>query len=102
MTPNNISWVLRIGDFPVYYWKLNKRERWTVDHTLEGMCRQNDPTKFYQSTICDECEPNTHLFGILNDGLGNKGLELQVKVDKQTRVLSPMLVRRIQHPDRRS
>ena len=94
MTQNNISWVLNIVDgFLVYYNKLNKRGRWVVDHTLEGMCRQNDPTKFYQNTICDDCIPGMYLFGILDDGLGHKALEMQVHIDKQTRILSPVLVR---------
>jgi hypothetical protein len=43
-----------------------------------------DPRKIYEYSICHDCPPDFFLFGISDDGLGNKGIEVQVWLDRKT------------------
>ena len=55
------------------------------------MARYKDPTRHYENTACNT-DPNLRLFGIQDDGVGNKGLGLQVYLDRERYVLYPMRV----------
>ena len=59
------------------------------------MLMMKNPAKAYHYTRCDECTPDLYLFGISDDGFGNKGLELQIHLDKQRNVLAPITVRKV-------
>jgi len=94
---------------PKRYWKLNKiisfksdfrklstpYEKWLVGKIIEHMLSVKDPSKVYQFTRCTDCREGLYLFGIKDDGLGNKGLELQVYLDRKKKILSPITVRKV-------
>ena len=94
---------------PKRYWKLNKiisfksdfqklsssYEKWRVGKTLEYMLSMKDPSKVYKFARCDECREGLYLFGIVDDGLGNKGFELQVFLDRKKKILSPITIRKV-------
>ena len=95
MAPNN-DYAWKRGKFPSFktdFDGLNPHQKWTVVKTIEGMLRSNDPTKTYESIECDNCLPGMNLFGILDDGFGNKGLALQVHINEQDKILTPISVK---------
>ena len=96
---------------PKRYWKLNQilsfksdfeklpgYEQWCVNKHLMNMIGMKDPSKKYQFTRCNDLRKDLYLFGIADDGLGNKGIELQVYLDRKNKVLSPITVRKILKP----
>src|SRR3989304_9472466 len=93
---------------PKYYWKLGKipsfktdfqkllpYEQWLVDKIITSMRIVKDPSKLYKFSRCDDCIEDLYLFGCGDDGLGNKGIELQVYLDKIRNVLAPITVRKV-------
>jgi hypothetical protein len=62
------------------------------------MRKTKDPSKVYKFTNCDDCIEDLYLFGCHDDGLGNKGLEIQVYLDRKRKVLSPITVRKVNQP----
>lgn len=73
--------------------------QWIVTKTLDAMIRHKDPTRVYQNTICDNCVPDLRLFGIQDDGVGNKGLGLLIYLDRERRVLYPISVNKTTPPN---
>lgn len=91
-----LFWKLnKIPSFKKDFQKLSSYERWRIGKTIETMLYTKDPPKVYQFTKCEDCREGLYLFGILDDGLGNKGFELQVYLDKKKKILSPITVRKI-------
>ena len=84
----------KIPDFKIDFRKLSQIDQWIVGKTIENMLYIKAPEKTYRYTNCDECIPELYLFGVKDDGIGNKGLELQIHLDKKTKVLSPVSVRK--------
>ena len=63
------------------------------------MVYRKDPTAVYHNEVCDECRPNFYIFGIHDDGVGNKKLTLQIYIDKEEKILYPMSVYKAKMPD---
>ncbi|GEM_PF-6290022 len=83
----------KIPSFRADFLKLQPYSQWRVSKTILNMLYLKDPTKIYYYTNCDDCLPDLHLFGIQDDGIGNKGIELQIYIDKQKNILAPITVR---------
>jgi len=58
--------------------KLSESDQWRVRNFVRSVVHIKDPVKFYKTTKCPNCPPSVRLFGISDDGLGNKGIEVQV------------------------
>jgi len=91
-----LFWKLgKIPSFKSDFEKLPPYEKWVVGKTIRSMLYMKDPTRVYRCTICNDCNPVLYLFGILDDGIGNKGFELQISLDKKRKILSPITVRKV-------
>ena len=99
MVSNNKFW--KAGRFPHFqtdFFKLSPYEKWVVHHTIEGMTNQRNPIRGREHTTCDDCIPDMYLLGVVDDGLGNKGLVLQIHLDRQTNILTPISVTHVHRP----
>ena len=85
----------KVSSFRSDFKKLTPYAQWVVGNTIRSMLSVKDPARVYRYTICDDCTPDLYLFGILDDGMGNKGLELQIHLDKKRKILSPITVRKV-------
>ena len=96
---------------PKRYWKLNKipsfksdfqklssYEHWCINKIIPLMLSMKDPSKVYEFIICEDGIKDLYLFGIADDGLGNKGIELQIYLDRSKKILSPITVRKVTKP----
>jgi|APSaa5957512535_1039671.scaffolds.fasta_scaffold16658_6 hypothetical protein len=80
--------------FKARFQKLKPVHQWRVMRTLNDNMRYNkDPTKTYKHEECKECKKGLFLFGVADDGLGNKGVELMVFFDFKKKVLYPIFCR---------
>ena len=77
---------LTIG-FKNDFLKLNDKDMWRVSGFLRNVVYANDPTEMYEITECADCPPSVVLFGLSDDGLGNKGIEIQVWINKKFNIL---------------
>lgn len=94
-SPKQYWKLAQIPSFREDFLKLSPYEQWVVGKTLGGMVEMKDPAKVYRFTQCNDCMDDLYLFGLADDGLGNKGIELQVYLDKTKRVLAPITVRKV-------
>lgn len=92
MTSRNRIWweVVKSTRFDSDFLELDGRGQWTVDKTLDGMVRCKDPVEVYDGIACDDCMHDTWLFGVQDDGSGNKGLKLQIYINRDRQVLYPV------------
>lgn len=92
--------VWRRGIFPPFkqdFDKLTPKEQWIVEKIIPAMLHQNDPTQHYQNTICKDCLlDDCYLFGVSDDGGGNKGVALQIHLDRQRKILTPISAKQSQ------
>ncbi|KFM19613.1 hypothetical protein AAA799P11_00602 [Marine Group I thaumarchaeote SCGC AAA799-P11] len=84
----------KVPSFKTDFLKLTPYGQWVIGRTIERMLYLKEPQKTYRYTNCDDCMPDLFLFGVLDDGIGNKGLELQIYLDKKRKVLAPITVRK--------
>ncbi len=90
MTKNKAIWnIAKIPSFRKDFQNLRLVEQWRVSHAINNMRYVKDPTRLYPYPQCDNCPNNMYLFGISDDGVGNKGLEIQIIVSKDTHTLYP-------------
>ncbi len=83
-----IYWSLRFTrGFQNSYRLLSDFNIWRVDAFIRNVIYVRDPTKIYEHTPCKNCPPNFLLFGISDDGLGHKGVEIQVWLDTKTKTI---------------
>lgn len=100
MTPANRIWrVVRDPEFRTDFRQLDGSGQWIVEKYLDAMVQQRDPTTKYHNVTCDNCNPDTRLFGIQDDGVGNKRLGLLIRFDRQRNVLYPLGVRPVRPTD---
>ena len=85
----------KISSFKTDFKKLTPYGQWVTGRIIGEMLYLKEPQKTYQYTKCDECIPNLYLFGLLDDGIGNKGLELQIYLDSKRNILAPITVRKV-------
>ena len=76
---NKIFWelILTTG-FKSYFSKLDKHDKWRIRFFIRNVAQFKDPVKFYNTTKCKDCPNSVLLFGISDDGIGNKGIEVQI------------------------
>ena len=63
------------------------------------MRHRKDPTVAYHNEVCFERFPDYHVFGIHDDGVGNKRLALEMHIDKQKKTLHPASVYKVMSND---
>lgn len=96
----NFYWKLgKIPSFPPDFQKLTSYEQWIVGKTIEQMRMMKDPSKIYNFTKCVDCMDDLYLFGCVDDGVGNKGIEIQIYLDRTKNVLAPITVRKVTKPE---
>ena len=76
--------------FQTTFLELSPYEQWVVTHTITSMIRQKDPRRRHEYVTCHDCMPGMYLFGVVDDGVGNKGVALQIHLDWINRILSPV------------
>ncbi len=94
---------------PKIFWEISKKplflsdslslglyETWVLGKHLGAMERMRDPSESYQHVKCDESVTDLYVIGISNDGLGNMGLELQFHLDRESKTLEPIRVRKVE------
>ena len=85
--------------FKTCFHKLKPEHQWRVHHTLNnGMRYSKDPTKIYKHEICAECKDGLFLFGIADNGLGHKGVEIMIFLDYKKHILYPIFCRTAKIP----
>lgn len=97
MTKNPKSfWKLgKVSSFKTDFQKLSRYGQWIVGKTIESMLLMKNPARAYHYVRCDDCMDDLYLFGILDDGIGNKGYEIQIYLDKKRKILAPITVRKV-------
>lgn len=70
--------------FKTSFKELCPTEKWRIMGFIRNIAITEKPTEMYAHTPCEKCPPNFFLFGISDDGLGNKGIEIQVWLDEKT------------------
>ena len=70
-----------------------------VENTLYYMVRRKNPTATHHNETCDECLRDHYLFGIHDDGIGNKRLGLLIRIDQERKGLYPVAVYRASPQD---
>lgn len=85
----------KIPSFRTDFQRLSAHHQWIVGKTIDSMLMIKDPARVYEYTRCDECVPDLYLFGVADDGVGNKGVELQIYLHRSKSVLAPITVRAV-------
>lgn len=57
---------------------------WRVDGFIRNVIYAKEPREIYNHTPCVNCPPDFVLFGLSDNGLGKKGIEIQCWLDKKT------------------
>jgi hypothetical protein len=79
MVQHKIFWSLQFTNgFKKAYTNLGHLEQWRVKGFIQNVVLIKEPTEVYHHTPCEDCPPDFHLFGLSDDGLGNKGIEIQI------------------------
>jgi hypothetical protein len=73
--------------FKKSYLNLSEKDKWIVKHFLNDIRYLKDPRKHYLYSVCDDCPPSYCLFGVSDDGLGNKGLDVLIIIAKNDTLL---------------
>ncbi len=95
MKAKKIIWdIAKIPSFKKDFTKLSLKEKWVVSQSVNAMRYVKDPSKLFPYPQCDSCPPNMYLFGVSDDGVGNKGLEIQIVIGKETKILYPFNCRK--------
>lgn len=66
---------------------LSENDKWRVRGFIRNIVNVKEPTLVYQHTVCKECPPDFYLFGLSDDGLGNKGIENQVWINRKEKII---------------
>ena len=86
--------VAKIPSFKKDFLKLTPKEQWIVGRAINSMRYVKNPARLFPYPQCDHCPENMYLFGVSDDGIGNKGLEIQMIVGKKTHTLYPFNCRK--------
>lgn len=62
-------------------------DKWRLDGFIRNITTVKNPVRYYEGTKCTDCPPQIHLFGISDDGLGHKGIEVQAWIDKDCKLI---------------
>ena len=96
---NNPKFYWKLGKFPDFekdFRKLDPYPQWITGKIIENMKTVKNPLRAYPlHKKCSDCDDDVYLFGMLDDGLGHKGLELQINLDKKKKILTPITVRKV-------
>ena len=86
--------------FKTCFQKLKLQHQWVLHHELnDGFCYAKDPTRIYNHKVCKECKEGMFLFGIADDGVGNKGVEVMIFLDYKKNILHPIFCRTVKITD---
>ncbi len=97
---NKPIWKLvRYDRFQSDFLRLSPEGQWIVKNTLNAMVHKKNPTAVYQNEVCDECLPDLYLFGVHDDGIGNKKLALLIHLDRKRKILCPVSVYKARLPN---
>lgn len=80
------EWV-STSDFSKDFKQLDRKERWIADKHLNAMLCDPNPLASREYKVCNECVPESHLFGINDDGGGNKRLGLLIHFNWERKTL---------------
>jgi len=88
MTIPKLFWSLQFTKgFQRSYRNLSELDMWRVDGFIRNVIYAKDPTHVYHHTPCVNCPPDFHLFGLSDNGLGSKGIEIQLWLQKSTNTI---------------
>ncbi len=90
--PKHYWKLVRVPSFKTDFEKLNPYGKWLVGKIIESMLQTKDPVRTYCHVTCDEYIPDLYLFGVLDDGVGNKKFGLQIYLDKEKKILFPITI----------
>ena len=71
---------------------------WRMDGFIRNIVYVKDPRRVYNYTICLDCPPKIALFGISDDGLGHKGIEVLTWLDDKTKMITFLQCRKEEKP----
>ena len=71
--------------------------RWKVLYHIGLMAKEKDIMKLHHFTKCEDVRQDIYLFAIGNDGFGNMQFELQIQIDQQHHIITPISVRPIRN-----
>ena len=63
-------------------------DMWRIEGFIRNIVYLKDPRKIHYYTICHDCPPQIALFGISDDGLGNKGIEILTWIDDKSKMIT--------------
>ncbi len=87
MKNRRVFWDLQLTKgFKKSYGKLSLKDKWVVTHFLNHIRYLKDPKKHYEYQTCKDCPPNYCLFGVSDDGLGNKSVSVLIIIQDKTLV----------------
>ncbi|MBS1267840.1 MAG: hypothetical protein MAG458_00553 [Nitrosopumilus sp.] len=82
--------------FRTRFQKLKPEYQWRVHHAINTVMRYSkDPLKTYKHEICKECKDGLYLFGIADNGLGHKGVELMLFLDYKKKIILPIFCKTV-------
>lgn len=96
MTTSKIYWKIQFTTgFKKSYLNLSEKDKWRAKHFLNEIRYVKDPRRHYSYTVCKKCPPSYCLFGVGDDGLGNKGIEVLIIMAKNNVLLGLVCKKKI-------
>lgn len=88
MPPPKLFWSIQFTrGFQAAFHDLSDLDQWRAKGFIRNIVFMKNPPAVYNYTKCKKCPPDFYLFGISDDGLGNKGIEFQVWLHRKSNTL---------------
>jgi hypothetical protein len=74
--------------------KITDLSRWRLQYFIKNLVNSENPVNVWNHTTCDK-NRDFHLIGLNDDGLGNKKLEIVLKLDFENKSLKFSMIEEI-------
>ncbi len=78
--------------------KISDLSVWRLQYFIKNLVNSENPLDKWNHTTCDLYK-DFHLFGLNDDGLGNKQLEIVIQVDFENKMLRFSMIEEIEKDD---
>ena len=95
MKTPSVFWNIQLTKgFKKSYGKLSLKDKWIVKHFLNDIRYLKEPKRHYAYETCKNCPPSHCLFGIADDGIGNKGVSVLI-ITSDNKILVGIIAKKV-------